>query len=278
MIISITGGKGGVGKSTVSIGLAHVLSHEGKVLLVDADAGCPNIHIILNKERREVEGVDKFIPVFDESKCKECGKCSKACEFNAIVQVKNKKPFVVAEQCSGCRACQIVCPYNAIIDGSEEVGKIYSFKTKSFDCLTGETKIGLEEESIVVNALMEKINLVKNDYDFIIIDTSAGTHCPVISALNNSDYALIVTEPTPFGVHDMGLVLELCKCLGLENDVVVNKFNTGSLEPVKQNIKDYDSSIVSKIPYSNDLFKSYTGGCEFDKSLFKSLKDVIVSK
>ncbi len=272
MIIGITGGKGGTGKSTIATSIAYYLSQKGmKVLLVDADVGCPNDHLIINAERKKVKDVYITIPEFDYDKCTKCGVCSKVCRANAIVFVKDKKPIFVPEQCSGCKACILACPNNAIRESKKKVGTIYSY-SKNFDCLSAESVIGLDEESIVVNALKEKVSEVEKNYDYIIIDTAAGTHCSVISALKYCDKAFAVTEPTPFGEHDLRLILKLLKIMNIDSGIILNKSTIGDKGLIKKVSRANDVEIIGEVPYSKKIVSSYS---KSEQIIHKSIKEIV---
>ena len=262
MRIAITGGKGGTGKSTVSCALANALSKKSRVLLVDADIDCPNDHLILNIKRKKVRDVFQPMPVFDHSKCRKCGKCAGVCREKAIIFIKDKYPIFIPEQCIGCSACMIACPFDAISKGKKKVGVVYSGKNKFFDFLCAESEIGVEEESPIVNDLKNYFNDFKKNYNFVLVDTSPGTHCNVISALENCDLAFCVTEPTPLGAHDLKLSLKLLKILKIPSKIIINKSDIGDTSLIKDLAKEHNSEIVANIPYDKKILLSYSKGDE----------------
>ena len=209
MNIGITGGKGGTGKSTIATALAFELAKENKVLLVDADVDCPNDHLILGIKRKQIKTVEQRIPIWDTKKCTKCGQCGPVCKVNSIVSIKDKIPIFMKAQCNGCGACVIKCPVDAISWGKKEIGYIHEGRNFGIDFLSGELKVTEPISEFVVNDLNEIIESKEKDYDYVIIDTAAGTHCDVIAALEGCDIALAVTEPTPLGAHDLKLIMEL---------------------------------------------------------------------
>jgi MinD superfamily P-loop ATPase len=257
-IIGVTGGKGGCGKSSVSVNLAYELSKEHKVLLVDSDVDCPNDHLSFNIDRTFFKSVFQRIPIIDENKCVSCKKCVKACVSNALVMIPNSIPMLIKEQCNGCGSCKAVCNFNAISYNQKEIGAIYYNKDFRFHLLSGELKPNEPVSEFVVNELNDIISQVKDEYDYIIIDTAAGTHCPVIAALEICDFVFCVTEPTPLGVHDLEIILKLLKKLNLSSQIIINKSDLGDSSLISKLAKKYDLSVILKIPYNNTKSEEYT--------------------
>ncbi|MFB6076065.1 MAG: P-loop NTPase [Candidatus Aenigmatarchaeota archaeon] len=260
MKIAITGGKGGTGKSTVATSLSHELSKTNNVLLVDADVDCPNDHLLFGINRKEVRDVVNMVPKIDEEKCIKCGRCAEVCKENAIVQVKGNYPIVVEDQCTGCKACEVVCPVGVISESEQVIGKILEGFNGNLDLISGELKPGVLESSLVVNSLKRYVETIEDRYDYIVIDTAAGTHCPVIAALLGVDIAFSVTEPTPLGEHDLKLILELLGKLDIESKVILNRSNISEKNNVSDIAEGFGSEIISQIPYSKDIEKSYSQG------------------
>jgi len=259
-IIAVTGGKGGTGKSTVATSLAYELSKNNKVLLVDADVDCPNDHLILAIERNNLKIVEQRIPKFDLDKCIKCGACGKACKTKAIVSISNNHPIFIENQCNGCGACKIVCPSNAIEWSNKEIGRLHSGKKEKIDFLSGELKTNQPISEFIVNHLNEEIEKSKDNYDYIIIDTAAGTHCPVIAALENADEVIAVTEPTPLGAHDLEIILRLLLNLQKKSKIIINRSDIGNKKEIYDLSKKYHSEIVFEIPYSKEIVEAYSNG------------------
>ena len=259
-IIGITGGKGGTGKSVVATALAYELAKEHKVLLVDADVDCPNDHLLLGIKRTVYKKVEQRIPVWDFEKCTRRGLCGTVCKTNAIVAIENKDPIFVPAQCNGCGACVIKCPEKAIGWSKKEIGKIYIGLNYGINLLSGELRINEPVSEFVVNSLNEIIKQKKDRYDYIIIDTAAGTHCPVIVALEICDMVFAVTEPTPLGGHDLELILQLAKKMQINTDIILNRSDIGDKKIIKDLAKEYQTKIIVEIPYAKEILLKYAKG------------------
>ncbi len=271
MRIAITGGKGGTGKSTVATALAVELAkRKKKILLIDADVDCPNDYIILSIKRKKKQAIYQSIPKWNFKKCIKCGKCAKVCKENAILFVKEKYPIFVSDLCIGCNACSIICPVGAISKTKKQIGTIYSGKGHDINLITGEMAIGYEESSPIINALKKFIAKIENKYDYILIDTGAGTHCNVISALLGCDLAFAVTEPTPLGATDLDLILELTKLLNIPTKIILNRSNVGNKNLIKKIAKKYKTDIITEILYKKKILEAFSRG--------KPIKDESIKK
>jgi len=275
-IIGVTGGKGGTGKSTVATAIAHELSRSSKVLIVDADVDCPNDHLLLGLERKELKKVYQRIPKWDYDKCTQCGRCGHVCVQKAVVSLIGINPIFVPSQCNGCGACVIECPVDAISWDKKIIGTIYSGRKDNIDLLSGELKINEPVSEFIVNSLNEIIEEKKDDYDYVIVDTAAGIHCDVIAALENCDIVFSVTEPTPLGTHDLDLILELLLKLKIDVNIVLNRSDLGDKKIVKKIAKKYNKEIIAEIPYSKKIVSSYaTGERIIHKNISKLIEEYI---
>jgi len=270
-IIGITGGKGGTGKSTVATALACELAKTKKVLLVDADVDCPNDHLLLSIARKEILAVNQRIPKFDLDKCTRCGLCGTVCRSNAIVSIKGNEPILMKQQCNGCGACTIKCPVNAIKWDKKEIGKIYSGKNHGVNLLTGELKSSEPVSEFIVNELNDIVEKIKVNYDHVIIDTAAGTHCPVIAALEKCNVVYAVTEPTPLGKHDLELILQLLKEIKTKPGIILNRSDVGDKKIIQALAKKYGVELTANIPYSKEIFESYSKGIPISGEFIKKI-------
>jgi len=263
--IAITGGKGGVGKSTVAILLANKLRRQGKrVVLADLDVECPNDYLLLGRTLRKPEGkVFAQFPQLDRSKCVKCGLCAKNCRSNAIFQSPGQYPVFIHELCSGCGLCWHLCPNKAIKIAKKVIGEIFENKiNNSFYLVTGRSVRVIEETGpIVTETKNYALKLAKKTKaDYLLVDTSVGMHCGVIRALLDSDLAYTVTEPTPLGAHDLRLILKLLKTLKIPAKIILNQADLGKSKPIEKIAKEKEIEIKYKIPYSKKLVKAYSKG------------------
>jgi MinD superfamily P-loop ATPase len=263
--IVVTGGKGGTGKSTFAILFANQLVKKGKkVILVDCDVECPNDYLLLSQKlKNPVERAYAEFPKLIKKKCKKCGLCVKSCRSNAIFQAPDQYPVFIKDLCSGCGACWMVCPYGAIEPKKEQTGQIFLDKIKkNYWLITGQAKTGLEETGPVVTQVKNfALKLVKKlKADYLIIDTAAGTHCPVISAILDCDLAYCLTEPTPMGGYDLNLILNLSKKLKVPTKIILNQADLGDKKRVQKIAKKFKIKIEREIPYSKKLLEAYSKG------------------
>lgn len=263
--ISITGGKGGTGKSTVSILLANKFRKEGKkVILCDCDVECPNDYLLLCQELKSpAEKVHAQFPKLNQDKCQRCGLCVKNCRSNAIFQAPGKFPIFLHELCSGCGLCWHLCPQQAIKIGKKIIGEIFENRIdKNFYLVTGRS-VGVVDETgpIVTKVKGAAIGLAKKTRaDYLLFDTAVGMHCGVIRALIGTDLAYAVTEPTPLGAHDLGLILKLLKTLKVPAKIILNQADLGKKELINKISKDVKVEIEYEVPYSRKLVLAYSKG------------------
>ncbi len=253
MKIAVTGGKGGTGKSTVAINLAWLFSKSKKVVLVDADVECPNDHILLSVDLKNKKTSYIFRPKFNYKECIKCGLCSENCSEHAIVMFKEGFPFLMPTLCSGCKTCQLVCPVNAIESDRKIIGHTFITRiNENLTLVTGMLKEGEERSYPLV--LETKRRAEDIDADIKIYDTSAGTGNHVAAAIEGSDFAIVVTEPTPLGLHDLKMIMTLLKKQNKKGYVVVNRYD------LVENFDEAGLEIIGKIPVSEDLLMSYVSG------------------
>jgi MinD superfamily P-loop ATPase len=251
MIISIASGKGGTGKTTVATNLALSL---GDVQLLDCDVEEPDAHIFL-KPRIETE-IPAVIPVprVDETKCTHCGKCGDVCEFHAILMVK-ETVLNFDELCHGCGACSYICPEDAIAEVERQIGTIQMGSAGEIGFVQGILNIG---EPMASPLIRKEKTFIRNP-STVILDAPPGTSCPVIETVKGSDFCVLVTEPTPFGLNDLELAVRMAEKLGVPTGVVVNRANVGE-RGVWDFCRKKDIPILMEIPLDQRIAELYSRG------------------
>ena len=255
-VIVIASGKGGTGKTTVATGLAKVMDKDS-VTLLDCDVEEPNCHIFLNPDTTDQQIYSTFIPVVDEDRCDYCGKCSELCQFNAIINL-NTTMLVFPELCHSCEGCEKICPKQAITAGNKEIGSIMKGKSGNVTLIYGNLKIG-EAQSPPLIKEVKRLGLSKRSASYIVIDAPPGTSCPVIEAVKESDFVLLVTEPTPFGLHDLKLAVEMVRTLGIEFAVLINRSTIGD-RTVWEYCEAQNIEIIAEIPDDKNIATAYSRG------------------
>lgn len=253
--IAIASGKGGTGKTLLSVNMAMMLSKmEIPTQLIDCDVEAPNDRLFLGNDRIITEPVYVPTPVVDLKKCNLCGKCVRTCEFNAMAKVRDKM-LIFPELCHSCGACKVVCPVKAIEEISHQVGTLYSWQHKMIECHEGELGIGENASVAILNKLHKKIS----PHKVSILDAAPGASCPVVSVIHQADFVVLVTEPTPFGLHDLKIAVELCRTMKKSYGVVINRCDIGDQSTVEY-CKTQGIQILSKIQHSRNIAECYSRG------------------
>jgi MinD superfamily P-loop ATPase len=253
LIISIASGKGGTGKTTVAVSLALSLPRES-VQLIDCDVEEPNDHLFLNPTIRQVSSVGIPVPRIDESKCTYCGLCSRVCEYHALA-VFPKTVLVFDELCHGCGACSYLCPEKAIFEVDRELGVIQEGSADGILFTNGILNVGEPMAAPLIRKTKEKMQKDK----IVLLDAPPGTACPVIETVKGSDFCLLVTEPTPFGLNDLELAVGMLEKLEIPRAVVVNKSDVGNRE-VWEYCQSQNIPILMEIPMDRRIAESYSKG------------------
>lgn len=251
MKIAILSGKGGTGKTTVAVNLFNSLETG---VLIDTDTEEPNSHLFLDGELIQEHTVYKNHPVVDYDKCTFCGKCGNHCNFNAIIPTRNKV-LIFEDLCHDCGMCQLVCPENAITYKEKELGTITEFNYDNKEFYSGKLNIGEVSGVRLIDGLKEK---TENE-DLLVIDCPPGVSCSTVAALEGVDYAIIVIEPTPFGLSDMKMVVELLREEKIPFGVVINKADLGNGD-VLNYLKEESIDLITDIPYKREFAELYSEG------------------
>lgn len=254
MQIAVASGKGGTGKTLVSTCLLRVLGDDDSVL-IDADVEEPNAGLVLKQPAMETSNVNRLVPVIDPQACNLCGECAEICKFNALVVLADKV-LVFNELCHSCGACAYLCPQAAIKEKGHHIGVIEESVLPRLGALiSGRIAIGEAQSTPLIKAAKDK----KTQAGLRIIDCPPGTTCPMIESIRDSDYCLLVTEPTPFGMHDLELSLEAVKLLGMPGGLVINRWQGEEKELSDLSVKT-GFPILGRIPFSSDLARAYMRG------------------
>ncbi len=252
MIISVASGKGGTGKTTVATNLAATLGQG--VRLLDCDVEEPNAHLFLHPDLQDVQDVTTFIPEIDDERCTGCKKCAEICRFRALAVVAGKV-LVFPELCHSCGGCVEVCEEGAVLDGSRVLGTVESGNAGDIVFSHGRLRIG----EAMSPPLIKAVRQAEVNNGITIIDAPPGTSCPVIAAIRGVDFVLMVTEPTPFGLHDLKLGVEAVRTLGIPCGLVINRADIGD-NGVREYAAKENIPILLEIPFERKIAESYSTG------------------
>jgi len=252
MKISVASGKGGTGKTTVYVNLARTMAIP--VQLLDCDVEEPNAHLFLKSNEFKEEIVTIPVPQVNESLCDGCGACSKFCEYHAIVTF-GTAPLIFPEMCHGCGGCALVCPPKAISETGRRIGVVETRRSEDITLISGRLDIGVAMAPPLIRAVKE--HLQNNGTS--ILDAPPGTSCPVITSVRDTDMVLLVTEPTPFGLHDLMLAVEMVRELQLPFGVIVNRMGSGD-ERVQAYCRRESIPILLEIPDDRRIAWHYSRG------------------
>ena len=258
MIVAVASGKGGTGKTLIATNLASVLKN---TQLLDCDVEAPNAHLFLKPTVEKTIPVSLRVPVVDETKCDYCRKCSEVCERHAIAVFKSKI-LIFEDLCNGCGACSLFCPKNAISETNKELGIVEIGNSGPIECITGHLNIGLPFATPIIHIVKQQIDKKK----IAIIDSPPGTSCPVIASVFGSDFCILVTEPTPFGLFDLKLAVGVIRKLEIPFGVVINQSDIGD-EKVDEYCVNEGIPILLKIPWNRKIAELYSRGIIASKEL-----------
>ncbi|MCK5732465.1 MAG: ATP-binding protein [Tenericutes bacterium] len=251
MQIAVLSGKGGTGKTLVSVNLAYLAKN---ATYVDCDVEEPNGLLYYQLKNKVTEEVTIKIPVVDHDACNGCEKCTAFCKFNALAFILDKVR-VFKDLCHSCGGCKLVCPTNAISETDKTVGYIHSGNMFETNVFAGKMLVGLESGIAIIDNLLNK---VKGSSETVIIDSPPGNGCSVMESIRDADYCLLIAEPTIFGLHNLNMVYNLAKVFKKKVGLVINKFSNNNLienYALKNNI-----NIVGKIPMDLELGRMNSEG------------------
>lgn len=268
MKIAIASGKGGTGKTTLSTNLASFLSETGKTVLVDLDVEEPNSGLFIAGELVHQQDMFKNVPMWIEDQCTFCGICQKVCNFHAVIQL-GPNIMVFPELCHSCYACSELCPTEALPMMPKKMGVLKQMHANGLDFIESRLDIGEEQ---AVPLIAQTIRYVTNNFDeetTVIYDSPPGTSCPVIEATSHADFVILITEPTPFGFHDMKLAVDTMRQLKKPFGVVINRYGIGN-DDVEIYCHEQNIPLLARIPNSRAIAERYSEG----KLLYKEVPEV----
>ena len=254
MIISVASGKGGTGKTLVATSLALALKDKCRVQLLDCDVEEPNDHIFLKPVITSSQAVCIPVPSVDEAKCTYCGRCAEVCAYHAIV-VLGEHVLTFPQLCHGCGACSYLCPEGAISEEPREMGTVEYGQSDGIAFVQGRLTVG----EAMAPPIIRKVKAKADNNSVVIIDTSPGTSCPVVQSIKDSDFCLLVTEPTPFGLNDLVLAVETVRELNVPCGVVINRAGLGDAR-VEEYCRKENIPILLTIPLDTKIARLYSRG------------------
>jgi len=279
MIISIASGKGGTGKTTIATSLALAVSN---IQFIDCDVEEPNSRIFLKPTIENSQEVNILFPEVDIESCTFCGKCAEFCQFNAI-SVLEDNVLIFKELCHYCGGCKIVCPNDAISESKRSIGKIEMGNLNGIEFIDGALTVSYPTPTPVIKQMKSYIS---KELD-TIIDSPPGTACPMVESVENSDFCILVTEPTPFGLNDLKLAIDVAEKMNIRYGVIINQSDIGD-NKVKEFCSKKGIEILLEIPYSRKIAEGYSRGenlisviPEYEskfKNLYKKIQKIINSE
>jgi MinD superfamily P-loop ATPase len=257
VVIAVASGKGGTGKTTVAVNLALAL---GDVQFIDCDVEEPNAHLFLKPILTEKTPARSMVPEIIEERCAYCGKCAEVCAFNCIAVIPPNAGMkggvlVFPNLCHSCGACSLLCPEGAIREAHREIGVVEAGQTGAIRFAHGRLHVGEAMSPPLIRQVKKHVDRTRTT----IIDAPPGTSCPVINALEGSDYCLLVTEPTPFGLNDLVLAVEVLKVMGIPHGLVINRCDIGD-EGVETYARDNGIPVLMRIPFNRAIAELYSRG------------------
>jgi MinD superfamily P-loop ATPase len=275
MIVAVASGKGGTGKTSVAVNMALSV---GNVQLLDCDVEEPNAYIFLKPQINKTQEVTVSVPVINEQVCNRCGKCAKFCQYNALFVAANEV-MVFPDLCHSCGGCTIVCPAEAISEEPHRIGSLKQGSTGDIEVVYGELDV---QKPMAVPIITEVKRHISKGKD-VILDSPPGTSCPVIQTVKGSDFCVLVTEPTPFGLHDLKIIVQVLETMNIPFGVVVNRAGAGD-KKVYEFCREKSIPVLMEIPYDKRIAELYSQGTPFSREmpewkqkfqeLFKTVKEL----
>lgn len=258
MKVSVASGKGGTGKTTLSTNLAVALARSARVVLVDLDVEEPNADLFVGGELRRHEERFKAVPRWEAGGCTLCGHCQEVCNFNAVLKLGDSI-LVFPELCHGCHACSELCPTGSLPMQAVTMGELKEFRADGLDFVESRLRVGEAQAAPLVRQTVAVVGERCPSDAILLFDAPPGTSCPVIAATKDADLVILVTEPTPFGLHDLSLAVEMLRQLGKAFVVVLNRHGIGD-DKVERFCEAEDIRLVARIPNSRRIAEACAAG------------------
>jgi MinD superfamily P-loop ATPase len=272
MIVAVASGKGGTGKTSVAVNMALSV---GNVQLLDCDVEEPNAHLFLKPKISQTKAVTVLVPVVNEALCNRCGKCSDFCQYNALF-VGTREVLVFPDLCHSCGGCRIICPAEAISEEPQRIGTLKLGNAGNVELVYGELDV---QKPMAIPVIAEVKRKIRKDKS-VILDSPPGTSCPVIQTVKGSDFCVLVTEPTPFGLHDLKIIVQVLETMQIPCGVVVNRAGVGD-KKVYEFCGEKNIPVLLEIPYDRRIAELYSRGVPFSleipewKQKFQSLFETV---
>ncbi|MDD3767519.1 MAG: ATP-binding protein [Aminobacterium colombiense] len=270
--LTVASGKGGTGKTCIAASLALSLS---KGTAIDLDVDEPDLGLVLQVKNPKKENVYKVVPQIEATRCKGCGVCADNCAFGALNQFGTHAPVVNMQLCHGCGVCELVCPQKAIKDSKASIGIMNIKNQESFCFLEGILDIGEPNPVPLIHAVLKKADSLPFPQ---IIDGPPGNACPMVAAVEQSNFVILVTEPTPFGLSDLALATETVRELHIPAGVVINRSDLGNIEEAEIFCKNLALPILARLPFSKEVARAYAKGIApilIDKQWQEAASDIL---
>lgn len=222
--------------------------------MLDCDVEEPNCHIFMKPILQTSETVTIPVPIVDMDKCTLCGKCGEVCRFSAIVVIGDQV-LTFPEMCHGCGGCSLLCPEKAVTEGYRELGVLETGLSGPVEFVHGVLRVGEAMSPPLIRAVKGKVNGNKT----AILDAPPGASCPVINTVMGSDFIVMVTEPTPFGLHDLRIAVDAVGPLGIPLGVVLNRADIGDDE-VQAFCRQKEIPLLAEIPHDRRIAEGYAEG------------------
>jgi len=270
LIIAIASGKGGTGKTTLAVNLSALLAEKRKTYLVDLDVEEPNSGIFLKGKSVHSRNIFRMVPEWHPSNCIKCGKCQDVCRFNAVLKISDRV-MLFPELCHSCFACSELCPTNSLPMKGQLSGSLNHISVnENLEMIDSVMEIGMVSSVPLIADTITYVDSISTDTDLILFDSPPGTSCPMIEVCKSADHIIFVTEPTPFGFHDLKLAIKTAEKMNKDFSIVLNRAGSDFDIQILDFCRKEGYRILAKIPYRKKAAELYSEG----KLLYQELPEI----